>query len=146
MARASASRSPVSGAPELLTDLLRRGYVPIVACIGATRTGELLNVNADTLAAHLAVTLRARRLVIAGGTAGVFDEQGATIARLDARAASRMIKSGSANKGMVAKLEACRSALRKGVCAVFIADGRQVALDRLHDATTAPPGSTQVVL
>jgi acetylglutamate kinase len=137
--------TPTTGAPALLVDLLRRGYVPVVACIGATRTGELLNVNADTLAAHLAVTLGARRLVIAGGTPGVFDGQGATIPRLDSRAAGRMITSGSANKGMVAKLEACRSALRKGVGAVFIADGRQVALDQLIDASSALPGCTQVV-
>ena len=137
--------TPTAGAPALLLDLLRRGYVPVVACIGATRAGELLNVNADTLAAHLAVTLGARRLVIAGGTAGVFDGQGATIPRLDARAAGRMIKTGSANKGMVAKLEACRSALRKGVGAVFIADGRRVAFDQLVDASAAPRGCTQVV-
>src|SRR6185503_10815206 len=47
--------SPVrNGTSQLLVDLLARGYVPIVACIGATRTGELMNVNADTLASHLA--------------------------------------------------------------------------------------------
>src|SRR6185503_4478352 len=64
--------SPINnGSPELLTDLLARRYVPVVACIGATRDGELLNVNADTLAAHLASSLEARRLVIAGGTSGV---------------------------------------------------------------------------
>src|SRR5262249_55277846 len=48
--------SPVNnGGPRLVTDLLARGYVPVIACIGATRDGELLNVNADTLAAHLAI-------------------------------------------------------------------------------------------
>jgi acetylglutamate kinase len=42
------------GAPDLVTDLLGDGYVPVIACIGATKGGQLLNVNADTLAAHLA--------------------------------------------------------------------------------------------
>src|SRR5687767_3400016 len=66
--------SPINnGAPRLLATLLAEQYVPIVACIGATREGELMNVNADTLAAHLAVAVRARRLVIAGGTSGVLD-------------------------------------------------------------------------
>ena len=102
-----------NGAPRLLTDLLARGYVPIVACIGATRDGQLLNVNADTLASHLAAALGARRLVIAGGTSGVLDEQGQTIARLTARDAARLIKAGTANKGMVAKLQACRAALQQ---------------------------------
>ena len=100
---------------QLLSDLLARGYVPVVACIGATRDGQVLNVNADTLASHLAVQLGARRLVIAGGTAGVLDAEGQTIARLSARDAARLIRTGTANKGMVAKLEACRAALRKGV-------------------------------
>ena len=130
--------SPINnGSPQLLTDLLARGYVPVVACIGATRDGQLLNVNADTLAAHLASSLGARRLVIAGGTSGVLDETGQTIERLDSRRAARMIKSGTANKGMVAKLEACRAALRRGVGDVLIANGREVALDTLAAAKGA---------
>jgi len=138
--------SPINnGSPELLTDLLARGYVPIVACIGATRDGQLLNVNADTLAAHLAASLGARRLVIAGGTSGVLDETGRTIERLDSRHAARLIKSGTANKGMVAKLEACRAALRRGVGDVLIANGREVALDALSVAKGPLAGCTQVV-
>jgi acetylglutamate kinase len=138
--------SPINnGSPELVTDLLARGYVPVVACIGSTREGQLLNVNADTLAAHLAATLGAKRLVIAGGTAGVLDGAGQTIARLDARGAARLIKSGTANKGMVAKLEACRAALRKGVGDVLIANGRDVAFETLAAAKGPLSGCTQVV-
>jgi len=138
--------SPVSnGTPRLLTDLLARRYVPVVACIGATRDGQLLNVNADTLASHLAAALRASRLVIAGGTPGVLDEDGRTIDRLTARAAARLIRTGTAHKGMVAKLEACRAAVRKGVGDVVIANGRAVRLDLLADARQPLPGCTQVV-
>lgn len=138
--------SPINnGSPQLLTDLLARGYVPVVACIGATRDGQLLNVNADTLAAHLASSLEAKRLVIAGGTSGVLDEAGRTISRLDSRGAARMIKAGTANRGMVAKLEACRSALRTGVGDVLIANGREVNLDTLAAAKGPVAGCTQVV-
>jgi acetylglutamate kinase len=138
--------SPINnGSPQLLTDLLARGYVPVVACIGSTRDGQLLNVNADTLAAHLAASLAARRLVIAGGTSGVLDETGRTIERLDTRHAARLIKSGTANKGMVAKLEACRAALRHGVGDVVIANGREVELDALGAAKGPLAGCTQVV-
>ena len=56
-----------------------------------------------------------------------------------------MIKSGTANKGMVAKLEACRAALRKGVGDVLIANGREVALDTLAAAKGPLAGCTQVV-
>jgi len=139
--------APVNnGAPQLLTDLIARGYVPVVACIGATRDGQLMNVNADTLASHLAAALGARRLVIAGGTAGVLDEQGGTIARLTAREATRMIKAGTANKGMVAKLQACTTALKRGVGDVLIANGRTIEFDQLAAAHHAQDGTTQVVM
>jgi len=138
--------APVNnGTPRLLTDLLKNGYTPIVACIGATRDGQLLNVNADTLASHLAADLKAKRLVIAGGTSGVLDEQGQTIDRLTTRGAAAMIRVGTANKGMVAKLEACRAALKKGVGDVLIANGRQVAFGGLATATAPLPDCTQVV-
>ena len=57
-----------SEAPRLLDHLRRAGYTPIVACIGMTDDGQLLNVNADTLAAQLAVNIQAGRLIIAGAT------------------------------------------------------------------------------
>jgi acetylglutamate kinase len=134
-----------SGTPHLLRDLLAHGYVPIVACIGATKDGQLLNVNADTLASQVAADLGATRLVIAGGTSGVLDDGGATIARLSSREAARLIKAGTANKGMVAKLQACRTAVRRGVRDVVIANGRQVRFDALAAAATPPAGCTQVV-
>jgi acetylglutamate kinase len=138
--------APVSnGTPALLSDLIASGYVPVVACIGATRRGELLNVNADTLASHLAAALGAERLVIAGGTAGVLDEQGRTIGRLTTREAGQLIRKGTANKGMVAKLEACRRALRRGVGDVVIANGREVRLDALAGGGASLAGCTQVV-
>ncbi len=136
-----------NGAPHLLSDLLAGGYVPIVACIGATRDGQLLNVNADTLAAHLAVSLRARRLVIAGGTTGVLDANGRTIGRLDARAAARLIGLGTANAGMVAKLQACRAAVKGGVADVLVLNGRTAAFAGLADTKKTPgdTAGTQVV-
>jgi acetylglutamate kinase len=133
------------GAPRLLKDLLTGGYVPIVACIGATRRGELLNVNADTLASHLASAVGARRLVIAGGTPGVLDEAGQSIGRLTTRDAARLVKAGTANKGMVAKLQACRAALQGGVGDVVIADGRKTRLGTLADASAQLTACTQVV-
>jgi acetylglutamate kinase len=134
-----------NGRPQLLSDLLQRGYVPVVACVGATRDGQLMNVNADTLASHLARALGARRLVIAGGTPGVLDERGLTIARMTGREAARLIKTGTANKGMVAKLQACRAALAGGVRDVVIANGRETQLDVLALDDAPADGCTQVV-
>jgi acetylglutamate kinase len=134
-----------SDRPQLVIDLLARGYVPVIACIGATKTGDLLNVNADTLASHLATALGASRLVIAGGTPGVLDEAGQTIARLTSKDAAALIKAGTANKGMVAKLQACRAAVQGGVGDVVIANGRQARLDALGSAGARLTGCTQVV-
>jgi acetylglutamate kinase len=138
--------SPINnGTPHLLTDLLACGYLPVVACVGATRRGELLNVNADTLASHLAAELKARRLVIAGGTSGVLDDSGHTIDRLTGTAAARLVRAGTASKGMVAKLDACRAALRKGVGDVLIANGRDISYEKLADASGPLPGCTWIV-
>jgi acetylglutamate kinase len=135
--------SPVNnGSPQLVKDLLARRYIPIVACIGAAKSGELLNVNADTLAAHLAAALGASRLVIAGGTSGVLDASGATIGRLSARGAARLIEHGTASRGMVAKLQACRAALRAGVNDVVIVNGRDGQLGVLdRPLTVATPAA-----
>jgi acetylglutamate kinase len=108
----------------LLMDLMSLGYVPVVASVGVDVHGGLLNVNADTLAAHLAKSAGAARLIIAGKTAGVFDAAGNTCPVLDADAARAMVAAGTARDGMVAKLGACLDALSGGVADVRIVDGR----------------------
>jgi acetylglutamate kinase len=110
--------------PTLMADLVRLGYVPALACLGVTEGGQILNVNADTMAAALAAGLGARRLIIAGGTAGVFDKQGQTIPLLDLEGIDALIGDGTASAGMIAKLRACRAALDAGVREVAIVHGR----------------------
>ena len=110
--------------PTLVDQLSGAGFVPVVASIGADDQGQLLNVNADTLAGHLAGTLGASRLLVAGGTAGVLDEDGETIPEVDAELLERLIADGRASAGMVAKLIACREACRRGVRRVDIVTGQ----------------------
>ncbi|HEV3141282.1 MAG TPA: acetylglutamate kinase, partial [Vicinamibacterales bacterium] len=109
----------------LLETLIEDGFVPVIACIGVGRDGRLLNVNADTLAGHLAARLRARRLLVAGATPGVLDRRGATLTTLDAGAIADLVNDGTANAGMIAKLRACEHALNGGVDDVIIVDGRK---------------------
>jgi acetylglutamate kinase len=113
--------------PALLMALCEKGYVPVVASIGAARDGRLFNVNADTLAGNLAGRLRSPRLVVAGATAGVLDGLGATIANLSFGEIEALIAAGGATAGMIAKLSACRRAAEGGAKEVFIADGREAA-------------------
>jgi len=113
--------------PSLLIDLCRKGYVPVVSSIAASRDGELFNVNADTLAAHLAGRLKSPRLIIAGATAGVLARDGSTIADMTFGDVDALVASGGATAGMVAKLAACRSAIDNGAREVFVADGQDLA-------------------
>ena len=110
--------------PGVIEVLCKAGYVPVIACVGAAKDGQLFNVNADTLAGSLAARLNARRLVIAGATAGVLDKRNQTIARLDGERIEKLVNSGTANAGMVAKLAACQAALKGGARNVAIVDGR----------------------
>jgi len=113
--------------PEVIETLCRAGYVPVIACISASKNGKLFNVNADTLAGSLAARLKAKRLVIAGATPGVLDKKNETITRLDKERIEKLVKSGTANAGMVAKLAACQAALKGGAKSVVIVDGRSPA-------------------
>jgi acetylglutamate kinase len=112
--------------PALLIDLCRRGYTPVVASIGVSRAGELFNVNADTLAAHLAGRLMSPRLIIAGATAGVLERDGSTISDMTFREMDALVRDGGATAGMIAKLAACRSAIDLGAREVFVADGKDL--------------------
>ena len=113
--------------PALLVDLCRGGYVPVVSSIGASRDGQLYNVNADTLAANLAGRLKSPRLIIAGATSGVLHSDGTTIADMTFAEMDALIAHGGATAGMVAKLAACRNAIAAGAREVFVADGRDLA-------------------
>jgi len=129
----------------LLTALTRDRFVPVIACIGLAADGRLFNVNADTFAGHLAARLAARRLVIAGTTAGVLDEAGATIPCLDPVAVDRLIADRTATAGMIAKLRACGYALAHGVADVVIVDGRDGRALEQAAVAAVPANATRLV-
>jgi acetylglutamate kinase len=128
----------------LVRTLADHRFVPVIACIGMDRDGRLFNVNADTLAAHLAGLLRARRLVIAGTTPGVLGDSGATLAELDAAAMASLVRSGTATAGMIAKLRACEHALAAGVDDVVIVDGRDRAALMAAATSDKPSAGTRI--
>jgi acetylglutamate kinase len=136
---------PVESADvELLETLLTHGFVPVVASIGVDGNGRLLNVNADTLAGYLAARLGARRLIIAGTTAGVLGG-GVTIPRLESSAIAALIASGTATAGMIAKLRACEHALAGGVDDIVIVDGGDRAALESAIAGDVPASATHLV-
>jgi len=121
------------------------GFVPVVASIGLGRDGRLFNVNADTFAGHLAARLGARRLVVAGTTPGVLDENGTTLTLLGADTVGRLVGDGTATAGMIAKLRACEHAIAHGVDDVVIVDGRDRAALEGAASSGAPERATRLV-
>jgi acetylglutamate kinase len=85
------------------------------------------------MAGRIAAALESADLVIAGGTAGVLDGAGQSIAALDSDAIDQMIAAGTASAGMIAKLDACRTALLQGVRLVRIVDGAELAAGKSVD-------------
>lgn len=134
---------PLANAPSrLVVELLALHYVPVIACIGLAADGALLNINADILAAHLARSIQAGRLIVAGATAGVFDDSGRTIEALDEASARTLVSEGTARDGMIAKLGACLDALAGGVPEVRIIDGRGGAYARAAGTTIRSAAAT----
>jgi acetylglutamate kinase len=105
--------------PALLETLLGQGRVPVIASI-CDHQGELLNVNADDLAAALAGALHARALVLLSDAPGLVLD-GAVVPRIDPAALPQAIERPEVKGGMRPKLIAARAALEAGVPRVHIA-------------------------
>ncbi|MBI2866820.1 MAG: acetylglutamate kinase [Chloroflexi bacterium] len=110
---------------EMVRGLLRQGYLPVIApiAIDASDQGQLLNVNADTVAGEAAAALQAERLVFLTDVAGVLDGKGSVLPHLTREEASRLISQGTAAGGMIPKISACLRAAEAGAAACII-DGR----------------------
>lgn len=100
-------------------------YIPVVAPIGVSETGETYNINADTVAGALAGALEAKRMLLLTDVAGVLDRNGELIRELSVAEARAAIADGVATGGMIPKLETAIAAVESGVEAVVILDGRR---------------------
>jgi acetylglutamate kinase len=108
---------------EPITALLGRGYIPVIASIGLGYDGHAYNINADTVAAEIAVSLGAAKLILLTDVPGVLGVDGSVVAVLSQEDARHRIESGEVTGGMIPKLEACLRAL-DGVPLAHIVDGR----------------------
>ncbi len=108
---------------EPIDALINRGYIPVMASIGLGYDGHAYNINADTVAAELAVALGASKLILMTDVEGVKDSNGQVISELGRARAEEMIGSGVADGGMIPKLEAAVRSL-DAVPYAHIVDGR----------------------
>src|SRR5258707_505690 len=108
---------------EPITALLGRGYIPVIASIGLGYDSHAYNINADTVAAELAVSLKAHKLILLTDVAGVLGVDGQVVAVLSTEDARHRIDAGEVTGGMIPKLESCLRAL-EGVPLAHIVDWR----------------------
>lgn len=109
---------------EPIVAILDQGRIPVVASIGLGYDGESYNVNADLVAAELAVALRATKLILLTDVDGVHGPGGGLLSELDSATAEQLIADGVIAGGMIPKVRAALRAL-DGVEAAHIIDGRQ---------------------
>jgi acetylglutamate kinase len=110
----------------LLTVLLEHGYLPVISSLGADAEGTVFNINADTIAAEIAIQLQAEKLILLSDVDGIYLRAGepeTKLSRLTADEAAAMIKDGSATGGMIPKLQSIAALLKRGVHSAHILDG-----------------------
>jgi acetylglutamate kinase len=109
---------------EILESFEDSDVIPVVAPIGVGKNGETYNINADTAAGAIAGAIGAARLLLLTDVAGVLDKQKQLLPKLTASQARRLIADGTAQGGMIPKIETCLDAVEQGVEAAVILDGR----------------------
>ena len=109
---------------QVLDTMLGSNIIPVIAPIATSDKGQTLNVNADTAAGALAAALNAERLLMLTDVTGVLDKKGQLMERLSTRQATTLIKNGTEQGGMIPKLETAVKAVKDGVGASAILDGR----------------------
>jgi acetylglutamate kinase len=127
---------PESVDTTVLTQILGRDLIPVLAPLAISRNGSTYNVNADTFAGAIAGALKAKRLLLLTDVAGVLDKSKTLIKQLSVEDARRLIADGTISEGMIPKIETCIDALERGVEGVVILDGKvphAVLLELLTD-------------
>ena len=110
-----------------ITDLLEKGYIPVVSTIGCDEKGNVYNINADTAAAFIAGKMNAERLITMTDIEGILRDKNdphSIIAEIDIKGCQKLFETGIISGGMIPKVECCIEAIHMGVEKVTILDGR----------------------
>ncbi|MEO7658139.1 MAG: acetylglutamate kinase, partial [Pyrinomonadaceae bacterium] len=110
----------------LINTLLDSGYLPIISSLGADNDGKIFNINADTIAAEIAASLGAEKLILLSDVNGIYLDEGredTKLSQITIADARDMLESGRATGGMIPKLESLILLLTRGVRSAHIVSG-----------------------
>jgi len=112
--------------PHIVEKLLAEDLIPVISTIGEDDSGQAYNINADTVAAAIAESLRAEKLVYltdVDGLLGDVSDPSSLIRRASVSEARNLIGDGTISGGMIPKIEACIASVQNGVRSVHMLNG-----------------------
>ena len=110
---------------KLINNFIHKDFVPIIAPMGLDEKMQAYNINADTAAGALAISLKSRRLLLMTDVEGVYDENEKLISEIKSTQAEKLIYNQTIHGGMIPKIRTCINAVNNNVKGVVIIDGRR---------------------
>ena len=110
-----------------VTDVISKGYIPVISTVAGGENGEVYNINADTAAAKIASALHAEKLLLMTDVRGLLrdkDDESTLISVVNASEVQALKNQGVICGGMIPKIVCCVEAVRRGVHRAHIIDGR----------------------
>ena len=117
--------SPTRIDNKLIKNFIDNDFVPIIAPMGLDEKMQAYNINADTAAGALAVSLKSRRLLLMTDVEGVYNENKKLISEIKSTEAEKLIYNQTIHGGMIPKIRTCINAVNNSVRGVVIIDGRR---------------------
>jgi acetylglutamate kinase len=110
---------------QLIKNLIKENYIPVVSPMGLDKEKQIYNINADIAAGALARSIKSRRLMLMTDVEGVYDRNKKLISEIKSIEAEKLIYDQTISEGMIPKIRTCIKAVNDGVRGVVIIDGRR---------------------
>jgi len=110
---------------DIIKDTVKKNIIPIISPLGIGKNNQTYNINGDTAAGAIAKSLKCRRLFLMTNVKGVFNKEKKLVEEISSSEILEMIKNETITEGMIPKINTCLDAIKNGVTAVGIIDGRK---------------------
>ena len=113
--------------PQMIMDMLEKGYIPVIASVGMDKDGHTYNINADTAAAEIASAVGAENMILVSDIPGLLEDRNdedTLIPLVHVYEVNALMNRGIISGGMIPKIDCCVRAVRQDVKKAVIIDGR----------------------